>query len=54
MTNLRHKQVKEHTQHTIFVTGRLEWAFSIPNKGFPDGSVVQNLPAMQETQETWV
>ena len=24
------------------------------NKGFPDGSVVQNLPAMQETQETWV
>ena len=44
MTNLRHKQVKEHTQHTIFVTSRLEWAFSIPNKGFSDGSVVQNLP----------
>ena len=21
--------------------------------GFPDGSVVKNLPAMQETQETW-
>ena len=23
-------------------------------KGFPSGSVVKNLPAMQETQETWV
>ena len=23
-------------------------------KGFPGGSVVKNLPAMQETQETWV
>ena len=22
--------------------------------GFPSGSVVKNLPAMQETQETWV
>ena len=22
--------------------------------GFPGGSVVKNLPAMQETQETWV
>ena len=24
------------------------------NKGFPSGSVVNNLPATQETQETWV
>ena len=23
-------------------------------KGFPGGTVVKNLPAMQETQETWV
>ena len=23
-------------------------------RGFPSGSVVKNLPAMQETQETWV
>ena len=22
--------------------------------GFPGGSVVKNLPAMQETQETWI
>ena len=22
--------------------------------GFSDGSVIQNLPAMQETQETWI
>ena len=22
--------------------------------GFPDDSVVKNLPAMQETQETWI
>ena len=22
--------------------------------GFPDGSAIKNLPAMQETQETWV
>ena len=22
--------------------------------GFPDGSAVKNLPAMQETKETWV
>ena len=22
--------------------------------GFPGGSVVKNMPAMQETQETWV
>ena len=24
------------------------------NKGFPSGSVVNNLPATQETQEMWV
>ena len=23
-------------------------------KGFPGGSVVKDLPAMQETQETWI
>ena len=23
-------------------------------RGFPSGSVIKNLPAMQETQETWV
>ena len=26
----------------------------IYTKGFPDGSAVKNLPAMHETQETWV
>ena len=25
-----------------------------PNEGFPGGSSVKNLPAMQEPQETWV
>ena len=27
---------------------------SVYTKGFPDGSAVKNLPAMPETQETWV
>ena len=26
----------------------------VPPIGFPDGSVVKNLPAIQETQEIWV
>ena len=26
----------------------------LPATGFPGGSVVKNLPAVQETQETWV
>ena len=26
----------------------------LPAMGFPGGSVVKNLPTMQETQETWV
>ena len=26
----------------------------LPRKGFPGGSTVKNLPAMQETQEMWV
>ena len=27
---------------------------SYPQCGFPGGSMVKNLPTMQETQETWV
>ena len=26
----------------------------VPRRGFPSGSVIKNLPAMQELQETWV
>ena len=26
----------------------------IRSRGLPDGSVVKNLPAMMETEETWV
>ena len=33
----------------------LEILFSVKERmGFPGGSVVKNLPAMQETQETWI
>ena len=31
----------------------LSFTYGFPG-GFPGGSVVKNLPAMQETQETWV
>ena len=35
--------------------GSLEILFSVKERvGFPGGSGVKNLPAMQETQETWI
>ena len=30
------------------------WNSLIHNMGFPGGSAVKNLPAMQEVQQTWV
>ena len=32
----------------------LGWITALLTRGFPNGSVVKNLPARQETQETWV
>ena len=48
-----------HLNYAVWVIQSAKWEWSQQTEnlkilGFPSGSVVKNLPAMQEPQETWV